>query len=316
MELIAHVGFPKAGSTTLQRHFFPHLPDVTYLGRPAKGGKGKCNEVSNNAGLSEVQDAFHQELAINHHFDIGHAKYLLSQLTAEVPRGRTALYSSEFLTSVFFSHPKVEDKLSRLKEVGFQKIIIILRKQSDLIKSQYRDHPFDPKDLIRGQPIELGKWILEAHAIEHSYISSLKYNNLVPKLYSLFGKENVHIAFMEEMSHDYETFRNHLCSFLNTSNELFPHPYEELPSENTGLSRRFNSIRRLQKKIAGELPIHKIIPVKLRSLLRKQLRKGAKEVLEFDDSTLIFLRKQFLNGNIELIKAGFEPMKRYGYDQM
>lgn len=312
--MIAHIGLPKAGSTTLQRHLFPHLSGINYIGRSPGTNVGNDLIGVKDQPKNPQHELFHEQLVVASSFDKNLASEILDNIKSNFKSDRPTLYSSEFLTSVFFSHPNIQEKLERLKLLGFNRVILILRKQSELIKSQYRDHPFEPSDLIHGKPVTIEEWIIKAHELKHSFIDLLKYDQLILILNKLFGEQNVHIDIIEELAMNQNKFLNRLTSFLGVSS------YEQisykLPSDNTGVSKRYNEIRRFKKKIIGELPISKILPTKFQEVLRKQLKKGTKESITINESSSQFLRSHYLDGNIELINSGYDSMQVHGYDRI
>ncbi len=313
MNRVAHIGMPKAGSTSMQRHLFPYLQNFCYIGRSPKMNVGNDLTIEKGEIDNDIEETFHTHLVGEEVFDSDQTKKALDKLTKSCD-SRNILYSSEFLTSVFFCYPKIEEKLERLQALGFNKIVLIVRRQPEIIKSQYQDHPFEPSDLVHGKPVSIDEWIRKAYEMKEGYLASLNYHNLIKKLIELFGKENVHIDLLENISGDFETFANNLLTFLNISSEKLP--ITQLPQDNSGVSKRYNTIRRLKKQLIGELPISKVIPKRVQSVLKGRLKKGPKETLNLSESSRDLLRRMYLDGNIELIKSGLVDLKKHRYDQI
>jgi len=108
-------------------------------------------------------------------------EFFNEKLKKYIDKEKINLFSNERFTSVFFSHDDIVSKADRLKKIfPYAKIIIIIRNQLNLIKSQYRDHPFNSRNLTIGKPVSINEWIKIAYNSESVYfLDSLKYNEII-----------------------------------------------------------------------------------------------------------------------------------------
>ena len=94
--------------------------------------------------------------------------------------------------------------------------INIFNNQFNMIISQYRDWPFDPRCVRIGKPVSLDKWIeiaLEDNLTK--YLSSLKYYEIADVYSELFGKDNVGLFLFEDLVSQPQKFAAQISAFLD-----------------------------------------------------------------------------------------------------
>lgn len=308
-----HIGYPKAGSSVLQKQFFSVHPEINFLGRYPVANTGistKTNKPDYLENNKLVQ--FHSDLVNQTHFDIKtYTDFLATKF--EGSSNKLDLLSSEFITSVFFSLPDINEKLLRLKKLGIDKIILIVRNQFDLIKSQYREHPFDPDDLVHGKPMTLDEWVKKASQLEHNYLDSLNFHRQIKGCQEIFGPDQVIPLLFEDMIHRPEIFTTKLCTHTGLDFDLSFELIKGLKPENTGVSKRYNTIRNLKKKLIGEFPISRYIPSSVVQNIKDMMKKGRKAEYDFSNSTLSFLKDRFKEGNQRVEKEFGLTLSKFGY---
>lgn len=163
MRSILHIGMPKAASSSLQVGLFSQSSHHAYLGLYPMGNVAEPVSRQAPEGLAFSNDpdlqAFWKDL--HHRPDTPN---LLTRFEAIAerwnPQGLPLLMSHEALTSCLFSAPNLEAKARAAAQVfGDIDILLVCREPLGWLKSQYRDHPFDPRALITGPAISFDAWV-------------------------------------------------------------------------------------------------------------------------------------------------------------
>jgi hypothetical protein len=315
-----HVGIAKSASTTLQKQLFDKHPEINFLGIYPLGNIG-TNSKDINKNNPYLQDSkvkeFHSQLVQKSPEQLDHETiYELKRHIEETyfSSDNLNLFSNERFTSVFFSYPDIYEKANRLKELFPNAIIIFLiRNQLDVIKSQYRDHPFDPNDLIHGKPVSIEEWIdLDLKKEKYSYIKSLDYNKIINYYETLFGKEHIGVFLFEDLVKDLNSFSNEISNFCeidkNKTIQLLKNK-----TENTGVSSQYNKIRQLKRKMIPGIEIKKFIPSFLMHFLINTLKTGKKHKIEIEDNHYNQINNLFKSSNSTLQKKYNLNLSKYNY---
>lgn len=290
-----HIGYPKAGSSALQKGFFAIHPQINFLGRIPLGNTGTSERSITQGPFiehEELRNAHDQLVTESPDLDkVNEAFSLIQRKTKK--DGQVSVLSSEFVTGIFFNHPDIEEKIKRVKKIGVDGIILVIRNQVDLILSQYREHPFDPADLIHGAPMSPDEWVRKSQKLPYNYLKSLKYHHYLQICIDTFGKNNVlTILFEDLISHPERVARqvsNQLDIDFNESLQLL----SNLPIENQGVSARYNRVRNFKKHIIGKFPISKFVPSSIVHFLKEHLKRGTKASYTINNDTIKLLNEYF-----------------------
>lgn len=192
---IAHIGYPKTGSTFLQQEVFPLLNDINY--------------VDFHTCVQLFQDVIYLD-----DLDFDTAKWQ-KEFTA-ISENSTSLFSQEALTGAPFTYKGLNRSriVGRLKQLGFTKIIITIRNQEDMLDSLYRQYVYQGgvmkfKDFLNMD----GKW---NHYIRAFNLDYLKYDRLIKLYFEQFGKANVLVLPQEMLKSDREGFLKKVMDFIGT----------------------------------------------------------------------------------------------------
>ena len=163
---VFHIGFPKSASTTLQKKLFDKHAQINFMGIYPTGNIGQDAGKNNidtlylkNGSLKKFHCCLTDLEGIEYYFSKVESYY--SEVELLMSTDKINIFSNERFTSVLFTHKDRAEKARRIKcFFPDAKIIIVLRNQLDIIKSQYRDHPFDPRNLYANRKsVSIDEWI-------------------------------------------------------------------------------------------------------------------------------------------------------------
>ena len=192
---IAHIGFPKTATTFLQKSVFPFIKGINYVDYRS------CEALFFPLILLDELD-----------FDHGSASKLIEN---ECTQDKTTLFSFEGLCGVPFIYNGLGKSSvpGRLKELGFNKIIVTLRNQETQIDSLYRQY------VIQGGVVRFGYFLnsqgklgLNRRVFNLEY---LNYYKLIKLYQKTFGVDNVMILSHRELVEDQRSFMEKIIGFVD-----------------------------------------------------------------------------------------------------
>lgn len=276
-------------------------------------GKSVLNSNRSRFTRSQKLQDFHDDLLAP---EINIDK-LKSTLADEIKNSshpeKLTILSSEFITSVFFNYPNIDEKVKRIKTLGVDGVIIVVRNQAKLIESQYREHPFEPKDLVNGKPINLHDWVIASGKLEYSFLEALNYWRLIDNCTKLFSKEKVLVIQFEELISNPGIVASRLSEHLHLNTEETNRLLMNLPKENAGVSENYNSARALKKKLLGAFPVSNYLPKSLVNIIRQVLKKGSKQQLKIPKETIDFLNAYFKESNQQMRAEYGIKLREFNY---
>ena len=320
MNIYVHIGYPKAASSTLQKHFFQKHPGINYLGLyPTKNVGPNPIDIDQTA-LFLTDDnlkRFYKEILSKAPDEYNHdyaAKLFVKGVKSNLSSTNVNLLSHEGFLASFFSYGDIKEKAERLKSfIPDAKIIMIIRNQLDLIKSQYRDWPFDPRDVRKGKPVSLENWISLAIKYDQQigFMSSLQFDR-VAKLYEkLFGLDNIRILCMESLAKGSDEFAKEISDFLevdpNTTKELI-----KLKHENRAVSSGTNFLRSWMRRIPRLKKVGGLIGQKTKKRLLSYIEKSNKTEYIREESLRTF-SELYAKSNQQLASRLTLPLDKHNY---
>ena len=323
---IFHIGYPKSGSTTLQRCLWAKHSEVINLGINPKNNIGRDLTNYNNDQIIDKDERiidFYNYLcktdATNYPYK--KVKKLFNSIydTYKEPN-KKIIFSNESILSTRFSYPVISEKIRRIKFLDQDfKIIVIIRSQDSILKSLYRDHPFDPIQLeSKKKPVNLDSFLKIDRCKKYfSHCSSLNYLIIYQYISNLFGKKNVLFLPLEMLSINSEEFCNKLSNFCGLDNyETFKLLNDKM--ENIGptiLQNKFRKLFTLYSPIVSRLPYRiRKLNNKLESYVESYFKTfGSKEKIFFSEKSTKFLLESFKEANLKLSSDHNLDLKKYGY---
>lgn len=285
--IVVHVGYPKAASTTLQKHLFAKHRDVQYYG----------NYPTNNVGLdtSNLDDqarylrdgtvrTFYRELLKKDNFQYDPARargYLADFMSKESSSDHIRVLSHERFLSVLFWNADIAEKARRLRDLLPEaKILIVVRNQRNVVVSQYRNHPFDPRNVVLGKAMRFSKWLSTAFAHDNQigYLRSLKYSEVLAMYEAYFEPERVKVVCAEDLSNDFKRFAREISEFMSLD---YGETVRTLSGqwENIGVPSYLPRMRRYGRLRSRVRWIENSIAGKLGMALMRQLERRRKDAV-------------------------------------
>ncbi len=216
-KIYLHLGYPKTGTTLLQKKIFPFLRDIKYLGKSYK---------SNN-----LLDRYNEVFAL----DINVVNYLRGSLNKVIEIDDLDLQDKNLLSeeTILFSmlRPQlsknndgayfvesIENVINRIKNIFNASIfdihiLITLRNHKEMLQSAYAESYYHCYRKCENTNT-FNKFLDEILDPQTSIHKSLDYFYTIKELQSSFGKNNVHILLYEDMKKDHRNYIKKLQSIL------------------------------------------------------------------------------------------------------
>lgn len=305
MNMVIHIGFPKTGTTTQQKHLFAKHSQINYLGKP----------YQDSFLESVIHDLIREDSLI--YGSRGLRDYLSGRLLSSKKQGTLSFISDE----LFVSATKTRDKgvvAQRLKEVFFPcRILITIRNQLDILKSAYlsggRLLGNAPRQLS-GYTITFNDWLEISHRnLKRSYVGNVNYYPLIKYYSDLFGKENVCVLLYEDLQNNQRKYLYDLTGFLRIDLE---ESVKLLKSkhENIRIKQSTLDYERLKTQFypVSRLPIGSKL-LKSLSRLKIHTQKDRDADVNFCPEWRERLYNYYQEGNRNLIKEFKLPLEKHNY---
>ena len=195
MQIICHIGFPKTGTTFLQKNVFPNISDVNYIDRTA------IKDLS--YALIEKDDSYYD------------AEKIKADVAKMHDSNSIMLISDEALTGhhIKTEFPNRSQIARRLKAAGVSKIIISIRNQVDVLESTYKQY------IKSGGVLKVSKFFdLGDNRSPYFYINYFNYEKIIELYAEIFGRENILVVQFENIFENKTEFTNRLNGFLQLEN--------------------------------------------------------------------------------------------------
>lgn len=237
--LYLHIGLPKAASSTIQQYLIGRS-DILFL-----------DHWKAARAFTSISEMRFDQIAAHRLIEEG--------VETAHKQGKKAFLSNERFYGSFlagcFDLVEVADRFRR--SWPFIRIIIVLREQREMLKSMYKWY------LLMGGTKRLKDFVRDDWDIRWPMftLDILKYDGPISLYYSMFGRENVHVAFFEELVRDSPNFWESLCKFM----DIEPPPKDEvLVPKNVSFPDGLAESKRLSNFLSPERPSepysHRLVP--------------------------------------------------------
>ena len=302
-----HIGLPKTGTTTLQKHLFEKHPDVTFL--------GLFGHKYRDPRLEQLVSSIRLDPAGRYNADLSR-ELLQASVPSRADAQHTVLLSDARLTQRVNrekAHIRVikevddETIARRLRDLfGRSKILITIRSQYDLLWSWYLH---DRRNII----IQPDRWIeAQLNDGDVGRLGALKYDELVERYRRLFEPENVGFFALEEMKADVEGFARKLSAFLGINGDESARLLTG-QHENVRASRRMLLYHRLRYRFFPNVDIDRLLPERIRTAGQWFLRRGQPTIIKTPDDWRPLIHDLYRESNRRMCDLSGLPLEKYGY---
>lgn len=253
-EFVTHIGFPKTGTTLLQKHVYPHLKNYQYL------DYATCKKLFYTLIYKD---------------DLDYRPDKAKKRLDEVTNNERILASYESLTGPLWYNGLNRSSIPhRLKELGVTKVIITIRNQINEIDSCYRQYIQEGGILSFEEAVKTQEEFSWKNIIDLDYFN---YFALIQLYAEVFGRQNVLVIPSELMKEDLEGTVGRIETFINAPSidETYLNKAQN-QSSNKSLSNLSLRILRITNHFTRSKfkPSHLIHPAittwKVRNFLQKQ----------------------------------------------
>jgi hypothetical protein len=224
MKKYIHIGYPKNFSTSLQRNFFSEHPDIYHLGIGIDSNIGYIDNLSSalfEVYLKSAKGFKYEEQYpklkshIEHHYN--EAK----------KQGKKCFGVSNEHFSFGFTYDSLDFKTKILRAIDlFGKddlnIILVIRNQTDLIKSLYRE------SVRVGLPGSFSEFIYNLYKFQdRNYLYDFRYDLVYSCLSEHLPKENIHFLIFEDLRDENKQMvkNNNKVSLINKMSTILDIDY-------------------------------------------------------------------------------------------
>ena len=302
MKKIIHIGANKAASTTLQRHLFNKSEYLSYLGEDCIDYHKY--KVCLDSLVSD--DDFHFSF-------IDAEKIFYNQI--EYSDKKTFIFSNE---DILTSRVPTQCATRLHKLLPDAKILIIIRNQLDAIVSWYANHGAYLKQVPRNywrRYVSFDDWLEYCFSFpKYSPLESYLYHKHLSLYRDLFGKENIHLLFFEDLIYKKKTFIESLSKILNVkySNVDDALVNKQERPRNTIRQHRYNQFR---SNYFYNTSLAKIIPFSkyTKNMWSRYLSSGDKVKVILNEQWKNMLVDYFAEDNNQLSLEYSIDINRYNY---
>lgn len=303
---VFHIGYQKTGSTTLQQHFFNHLPGCNFVTYYGPAGDAVFNVLSRH--LRQAPDDEFLEDTVR--------AYLLERAA----RGSGPLVvSDENLAGELWdrdlppeSHAK---RLHRLLPEAT--VLLCVREQGARLRSLYSLY------VKQGGSGSFERFLADAAPGYRIDLARMGYDSLVAYYQELFGRDRVVVLAYEAWKADAASYLGAMAHVTGAA-PLDPDLVRALPYENRALSRPSRLVMRSSNKLFRDSKFNRkpvVAAVPAAKDLRRQLERVDRRVIphvstdlsESDERLADEIASRFAESNARLVELTGLPLADFGY---
>ncbi len=324
--LYLHIGYPKTGTTTVQKHFFPKIEEIQYLGK-----------FDNENKLFSFDVKIIDDLIFKTEGKIGLEPNMkeFCQYT-ESPKiciSEESFTSNSLRTSIIKSDNicPPQEQIAKNLRIFFNderfdvKILCTIRKQDEMITSQYAQSYVHYYSRFK-ETSSFKKFLdlyLNDKNFKHTYVKTLDYYHVIGIYEEQFGKDNIKILVFEELQNNPRQFYEKLCDYLGVNRDKYYKIAIRKVENKRSADQKYKKTRyisvfdKLFMVKNKYLPFVKVgTPPKIKNKLKKikwtDNQKISKTIFLNNDEKDKILDK-YKNSNKKLDKEYNLKLKEYGY---
>ncbi len=210
--MLIHIGYPKTATTTLQKHFFPFIDELFYIGKV----HNELSQFKINKKFFDLISFYNYSQNWDNYFDkISHEKILISN--EDILANCLKFWKKG--KNLFISNPvQISQNIKMyFEKLNFNtKILITIRRQDEMVTSLYAQSyahfysHFEETNTFK-KFVEI---FISNKTKEHPFRKNLNYNEVTMEFVKVFGKENVHILLYEDLKENPSKFLRNLFAFF------------------------------------------------------------------------------------------------------
>lgn len=306
--LHVHIGFPKTGTTTLQRSLFDRHSEIVCIGKPYHDRVNRRNALWSLASDDDMHFCGYED-QIKGIIDHAHQ--------TEANDGRRIILSEERFTGQrAIGRGIVAQRLRQhFPRAG---ILVVVRSQPSMLSSGYaaqgRTLSWVPQPFL-GRHVSLQAWLdyIEEQG-RFGILGMLDYWRTIDFYCSLFGRDRVTVLLFEELVEDVEQFARKISGVLGINadesidllrGEHHNPRYRQRQVRYQALREKFFPGRSLTRWIPGSAHV--------RELFGRSLTQGRGLSIDLPEAWIEKLRDRYSEGNGRLQEEFHLPLERYGY---
>lgn len=240
--VIFHVGYMKTGSTTLQLNLFNAVDSIEYLSGNA-GGKTDLQR-------DERSRLFVEYLSNKEHGSAGKAVDLWHSFIApSISPTKLNVISEEDLIVDSDSPRELFDRIYSLRPSA--DILIVVRKQEDVVRSIYDMYPTTSVDRSGYRAVPVDSYLDWAFGEKSGRFSRLKYGETIQAALDVFPRERVHVFSFGQLFKNEQCDLGRLASVLSLQEDEVRAAINGKPARN---EFQIHMARRKMRRLLG--PIH------------------------------------------------------------
>lgn len=210
MRLLVHIGYPKAGSSTLQEAVLSRHSDVHYLAGI------KLKAALDTAQVQHAFSLYRTLIGTSHRSRADLVDIWQNCYVPIADTKRLNVLSSELFVERSGTAADLKAIVGRDAA-----ILVVVREQIDLLRSRYDMSPFVADDPAR-RFVRFDKWLETTLSREATipFVRSLRFVEVIGAYAAAFGAANVHVISTGRLFSD-ETAISELCGKLGVDGEVF-----------------------------------------------------------------------------------------------
>ena len=320
---VLHIGLPKTGTSTLQRHLFPRHTGIEYLGKfDADRSRNRWNHCRDKAVQRITSEIFFDRWA-NPDFDLCR-RLFEDSIRPTLESGKPHLLSWEGLTLAPLDRQRIRSG-NFLRVFGPSKIMLTIRHPVTSAESGYFQYLTDEFTGHSANWKKRPKYVAPERFMERLLLPDhgrpdhgrLLYSESAEIHCELFGRDAIEVFVFEEFVENPQRFVRRLCAFLGIDPEEGVALARDKHENPRWTEEHIRRLREMGRSLLGSIRFQLAGRERRRTLLGFEPGDSAWEApaarFEVPDSARRKIEERTREGNRWLAQEWGLPLERYGY---